>query len=195
MEALAGVAWGYVVGSLPFSFWLARWRGVDLRRSGSGNVGAANVLRTSGRASAALAIGFDAGKGAAAVLVTLAVASGSLTPVVAGVASIVGHIYPAWLGFRGGKGVATAAGVFVVLEPTAVAVAAVAFAAALAFTHYVSVGSIAGAVTLATTMVLLGSPAALVIAAAVSAALVIHRHRGNLGRLAAGTEHRLGDRL
>jgi glycerol-3-phosphate acyltransferase PlsY len=194
MEEIAVVACGYLVGSLPFSFWLAKWRGVDVRRAGSGNVGAANVLRTSGAATATAAVLLDVAKGAVAVMVALRFASGPIAPVAAGLASMVGHIHPIWLKGRGGKGVATAAGVFLVVEPLAVTAAAMAFAVGVLSTHYVSVGSIAGAVTLAAAVVILGAPSAVVVGAVTAALIVVLRHRDNLGRLFAGTERRVWER-
>jgi glycerol-3-phosphate acyltransferase PlsY len=194
MEEIVAVAWGYLAGSLPLSYLLARRRGVDLRRSGSGNVGAANVLRTSGVTNAVLAIVLDVAKGAVAVLVAVRFTSGPATPVAAGLAAVIGHLYPVWLRFRGGKGVATSAGVFLVLEPLAVAIAGAVFVVGVLSTHYVSAGSIAGAVTLAVAVVLLGSPAAIVVGAVAAALMVVHRHRGNLGRLFAGTERRVWER-
>lgn len=195
MEEVIAVALGYLVGSVPFAFLLARRRGVDLRRVGSGNVGAANVLRTSNVPNAALAVCLDAAKGVLAVLVAQRLTGGPATPVAAGLASIIGHLYPAWLGFRGGKGVATAAGVFVVLAPVAVAMAGAVFALATGVTRYISVGSMTAAVTLAVTAAAADIPPAVAVGAAVAAVIVVHRHRGNLARLLAGTERRVGERL
>jgi len=195
MQEIAAVAFGYLVGSLPFTFLLARRRGVDLRHSGSGNVGTANVLRTSGAPNAALAMCLDVAKGAVAVLVALRLTGGPATPVAAGLASVIGHSYPFWLRFRGGKGVATAAGAFLVLQPMAVAIAGVVFAVGVRWTHYVSVGSLAACVALVIAVVMLDAPATVVAGASVSALIVVHRHRGNLGRLLAGTERRVGERL
>jgi glycerol-3-phosphate acyltransferase PlsY len=195
MNELAVVAFGYFAGSIPFAFLLARRRGIDLRHAGSGNVGAANVLRTSGVAAGALALGLDAAKGAFAVLVAQRLSAEPATPVAGGVASIIGHVYPVWLGFRGGKGVATAGGVFVVLAPFAVAVATAVFAAAIWVTRYISVGSMAAAVTLAVTAAALDAPAAVSVGAVIAGAIVIHRHRTNLTRLLAGTERRVGERV
>ena len=176
------------------AFWLALQRGVDLRRSGSGNVGAANVLRTSGVATAAVAILLDVAKGSVAVLVALRCSNDAVTPVVAGVASIMGHVYPVWLGFRGGKGVATSAGVFLIVEPLAMAITGIVFVVVVLSTDYVSVGSIAGAVTLTVAAVMLGAPTAVVVGAGAAALIVVHRHRDNLGRLFAGTECRVWER-
>jgi len=195
MNEIAIVALGYLAGSIPFAFLLARRRGVDLRLAGSGNVGAANVLRTSGVVNAVVALILDAAKGSVAVLLAQRLSVEPATPVAGGLAAIIGHIYPVWLGFRGGKGVATAGGVFVVLTPTAVAVAGAVFALAIWVTRYVSVGSMAAAVTLAVTTAAMDVPAAVVMGTALAATIIVHRHRGNLSRLIAGTERRVGQRL
>jgi glycerol-3-phosphate acyltransferase PlsY len=194
MEAVIAVVWGYLAGSLPLSYLLARRHGVDLRLAGSGNVGAANVLRTSGVTSALLAIVLDAAKGTVAVLAAVRFADGLATAVAAGLAAIIGHLYPVWLRFRGGKGVATSAGVFLVFEPLAVAIAGAVFAVGVSSTHYVSVGSMTGALTLVVAVVILGSPTAVVVGALTAALIIVHRHRENLGRLFAGTERRIGER-
>ena len=195
MEDIIAVTFGYLVGSVPFAFLLARRRGVDLRRTGSGNVGAANVLRTSGVPNAVVAMCLDVAKGAVAVLVAQRLSGGPATPVAGGLAAVIGHIYPAWIGFRGGKGVATAAGVFVVLAPLAVALAGVVFALTTWATRYISVGSVTAAVMLAVTAAVAEVSPAVTVGAAVVALIIVHRHRGNLGRLLAGTERRVGERL
>jgi glycerol-3-phosphate acyltransferase PlsY len=188
---LAAVA-GYLIGSVPFAFLLSRRYGIDLRRAGSGNVGATNVLRTTGVPSAVAAMCLDAAKGSVAVLTLQRVMMDPTAPAVAGIASIVGHIYPVWLGFKGGKGVATAAGVFAVLAPAALGLATAAFVIAGAISRYVSVGSLAAAVTLAGTVPAMGAPPAVIVGALAAAMLIMHRHRGNIGRLLAGTERRVG---
>jgi len=195
MEELAAVAFGYLVGSVPFAHLLARRRGIDLRKVGSGNVGAANVLRTSGAREAILVMCLDAAKGAAAVLVVAALTTGPATPMAAGLASVIGHIYPAWLGFRGGKGVATAAGMFAVLAPLALAIASAVFVLAVWATRYISVGSIAGAIALAVSAAASEVPGAVAVGAGIAALIIVHRHRGNLARLMSGTERRVGQRL
>jgi glycerol-3-phosphate acyltransferase PlsY len=195
MEELAAVALGYVAGSIPFAYVLARRHGVDLRTAGSGNVGAANVMRTSGVADGVAAMLLDALKGALAVLVAQRLASGPATPVAAGLAAIIGHIYPVWLGFRGGKGVATAAGVFGVLAPVAVGAAAAVFLVAVWATKYISVGSMAAAISLGVAAAAADAPAPVVVGAVLAAVIIIHRHRANLARVVAGTERRVGQRL
>lgn len=195
MEEVLSVAFGYLAGSIPFAYLLTRRRGIDLRRVGSGNVGATNVLRATGVRMAVLAMCLDALKGSLAVFVALRATSGPATPVAAGIASVIGHIYPVWLGFRGGKGVATAAGVFGVLAPAALAIAGVVFIVAIWATRYVSVGSLAGAVTLAIAAVASDVPATVSTGAILAALIIVHRHRANLSRLLAGTERRVGQRL
>lgn len=195
MEELLIIAIGYLVGSIPFAFLLSRRRGIDLRTVGSGNVGATNVLRTSGVPMAVVAMVLDALKGSLAVLLAAPMAFGPAAPVAAGLASVIGHIYPVWLGFKGGKGVATAAGVFGVLAPAALGIASGVFVLAVCTTRYVSVGSLAGAVTLALATAASDVPAVVAVGAVFTALVIIYRHRGNMSRLMAGTELRVGQRL
>jgi acyl phosphate:glycerol-3-phosphate acyltransferase len=195
MEILLIVLLAYLAGSVPFAYLLSRPRGIDLRRIGSGNVGASNVLRTSGVRVAVVAMCLDALKGAAAVIVAERAGAGPGTAVAAGLASILGHIYPVWLRFHGGKGVATAAGAFAVLAPLALGIAGAVFFVAVWITRYISVGSIAAALTVAIVAAATAVPGAVAGGAWVSAALIVHRHRANVRRVLAGTERRVGQRL
>jgi acyl phosphate:glycerol-3-phosphate acyltransferase len=185
---------GYLVGSVPFAYMLARRAGIDVRRAGSGNVGAANVLRTTGTWRGVIVMALDVAKGMAAVL--LAQQASGHGPVVAatGAAAVVGHIYPVWLRFQGGKGVAVAAGVFSVLAPLAAAVAGAIFLATVWVTRYVSLGSIAATLVLPPAAWIAGAPDAVVLAAAAASGLILFRHRANLRRLASGTERKMGVR-
>ena len=194
MADLIAVVAAYLVGSIPFAQLLSRRRGVDLRRVGSGNVGASNVLRTLGVRPAVVAMMLDAVKGTVAVLVAQRLTNGVAAPVMAGLASMIGHVYPVWLRFRGGKGVATAAGAFAVLTPVAVAAAMGVFLLTVAFTRFISVGSMAAALTLAGWAIASDAPAVVGIGAAIGAALVLVGHRANVVRLVAGTERRVGQR-
>jgi glycerol-3-phosphate acyltransferase PlsY len=186
------VLFGYLAGSVPFAFLLARGAGIDVRVAGSGNVGAANVLRTTGTWRAVAVMSLDVAKGAAAVLVVNLVAGGVWMAALTGAAAIVGHIYPVWLRFHGGKGVAVAAGVFSVLSPVATGIAATLFLIIVWLTRYVSLGSIAATVALPPVAWWAGAPRAVVFTAAGSGALILFRHRANLRRLRRGTERRMG---
>jgi glycerol-3-phosphate acyltransferase PlsY len=185
---------GYLTGSVPFAYLLARRVGIDVRVSGSGNVGAANVMRTTGLGRGLMVMMLDVAKGAAAVAIAYLSAGGQGGATVAsmtGTAAVVGHIYPVWLRFHGGKGVAVAAGVFGVLSPWATAVAGALFVVIVWITRYVSLGSIAASLALPPAAWLAGAPAAVVIAAAGTATLIVFRHRSNLRRLRTGTERRI----
>ena len=185
---------GYLAGSVPFAFLLARRAGIDVRVAGSTNVGAANVLRTTGLGRGIAVMALDVAKGAAAVALAQLTTGGAALAAATGAAAIVGHVYPVWLRFHGGKGVAVAAGAFVVLAPLATAIAAAVFILIVWATRYVSLGSIAASVALPSAAWLSGDPALVVGTASGAAALILFRHRGNLRRLRAGTERRLGRR-
>jgi glycerol-3-phosphate acyltransferase PlsY len=184
---------GYLAGSIPFAYLLARRVGIDVRKAGSGNVGAANVLRTTGAWRGVIVMALDLTKGLVAVALAQAIVGAALAPM-AGAAAVVGHIYPVWLRFTGGKGVAVAAGVFVALAPMATAVAAAVFLVTVWMTRYISLGSTAATLALPPAAAFLGAPAAVVSAAAGTAGLILFRHRANLRRLLAGTERRIGVR-
>jgi glycerol-3-phosphate acyltransferase PlsY len=185
---------GYLAGSVPFAFLLARRAGIDVRFAGSGNVGAANVMRTTGTRRAMLVMSLDVAKGVVAVALAWVVHAGVTSTALAAAAAVVGHIYPVWLRFHGGKGVAVAAGVFGVLTPIATALAAGLFLVIVWVTRYVSLASIAATVALPPAAWMTGEPKAVVLAAAGSGALILFRHRGNIRRLREGTERRMGVR-
>ena len=183
----------YLLGSIPFSYLVARRRGIDVRTVGSGNVGATNVMRAAGRAAGLTAFALDFVKGAAATALVRRLA-GPEVAAAAAVAAVLGHMYPVWLAFKGGKGVATGAGAFLPVLPLPTAIGLATFALVAALTRYASVGSIAGASALALAAFVLQEPSALAWAATLVAALIVGKHRGNLRRIAAGTERRLGER-
>ena len=185
------VLFGYLAGSVPFAFLLARRAGIDVRVAGSGNVGAANVLRTTGTWRAVSVMLLDVAKGAAAVLI-VNLAAGASIAALTGAAAIVGHIYPVWLKFHGGKGVAVAAGVFSILSPIATCVAAALFVITICVTRYVSLGSIAATLALPPVAWWAGAPNAVVASAFGAGALILFRHRANVRRLYSGTERRMG---
>ena len=182
---------GYAFGSVPFAFLLARRAGIDVRVAGSGNVGAANVLRTTTMPLGVIVMALDMLKGAATVLLASSVESAPATIAAAGAAAVVGHIYPVWLRFHGGKGVAVAAGVFAVLAPIATGAAAAVFLAVVWISRVISLGSIAATLALPPAAVLSGAPPSVARAAVGAAALILFRHRANLRRIFSGTERRM----
>jgi glycerol-3-phosphate acyltransferase PlsY len=194
-EVLA-LAAAYLLGSVPFAIVLVRlFRGVDVRTQGSGNAGATNVLRTAGRPLAVGTMVLDVGKGVAAVLLMRSLTADPRWLGAAAVAAVLGHVFPLWFGFRGGKGVATAIGGFAVLAPWAVLAVVGAFVLVVAATRLVSLGSLTAACVLPLALrVLLHAPDALVVAAAATSAVLVVSHRANIRRLLAGTERRLGGR-
>lgn len=192
MNAFIAIVCGYFIGSVPFAFLLARREGVDLRASGSGNVGASNVMRTTGLSMGVLAMMLDGLKGVVPVLLAERIATASIAPVAAGLAAMLGHVYPPWLRFRGGKGVATAAGAFAVLAPAAAVAASLVFIISVVATRIISVGSVNAAVTLVIVTMLARSSGAVIAGAVVAAAIILFRHRGNIARIVAGTERRVG---
>jgi glycerol-3-phosphate acyltransferase PlsY len=183
---------GYAFGSVPFAFILARRAGIDVRVAGSGNVGAANVLRTTGMPLGVMVMALDILKGVATVLLASALEGTAPAMAAAGAAAIVGHIYPVWLRFHGGKGVAVAAGVFCVLAPVATVAAAAVFLLVVWGTRVISLGSIAATVTLPAVALMSGASSSVAVAAVGSGALILFRHRANLRRIASGTEQRMG---
>jgi acyl phosphate:glycerol-3-phosphate acyltransferase len=185
----------YLIGSVPFALLLARrWGAADLRRIGSGNLGAANVLRASGVKAGVLVAVLDITKGAVSVMLAQRFTDHAAVPAAAGLAAIVGHIYPVWLRFRGGKGVATACGVFSVLTPFAIPPVLGIFVVAVWLTKYISLGSMLASVALPPIAYATGSPAPAVAAALVASAIIVFRHRSNVVRLRTGTERRIGAR-
>lgn len=193
---LVALAGAYLLGSISFAIVLVRvFRGVDVRREGSGNAGATNVLRTSGKGLAVLTMLLDVGKGAVAVLLMRSLTYDPRWLGGAACAAVLGHVFPVWFGFRGGKGVATAIGGFSVLCPLAVLTVVGAFLVVVAATRFVSLGSVTAACLLPLGMRLLfHAPDAEVAAASATAVLLIFSHRANIRRLLGGTERRLGRR-
>ena len=192
-EPVASVLLGYLLGSIPFGLVLTRLAGLgDVRAIGSGNIGATNVLRTGRKGLAAATLALDAAKGAAAVLLPAALwpEMGQLPPL-AGLSAFLGHLYPVWLRFRGGKGVATLIGVVAaLLWPAALAAAAV-WVSALLLTRYSSIGGMAAAVSTPVTAAAMGRVDMALLFAGL-ALLVLWQHRANIGRLRRGSEPRVG---
>ena len=194
MGTAAFLVGGFLIGSIPFGYVLVRLlRGDDVRRHGSGNIGATNVGRLLGKGGWLATLLLDAGKGAAAVLIARAIApEAPAAAAVAGLGAILGHCYSPWMAFRGGKGVATMLGTFLVLAPLATAVSVAVFAVGAFITRTVSAASLLATAALVGAVIWQGGDRALVLAAAVTLAVVVSRHRDNIGRLLRGEESRIG---
>ncbi|HET7151731.1 MAG TPA: glycerol-3-phosphate 1-O-acyltransferase PlsY [Candidatus Acidoferrum sp.] len=195
MTLLAIPIAAYFLGSIPFGLILAKlFAGEDVRKSGSGNIGATNVVRVVGPVAGILTLLLDLAKGSGAVLLAERISNESAAwMMVAAFAALIGHCFPVWLKFKGGKGVATAAGVFLVLSPLACLVAVVLFLLVVIFWRYVSLGSIAAAAAMPLLMYFLWAPhhappLAVTLGTLAVALLVIYKHRGNLQRLIGGVE-------
>ncbi len=184
---------GYVLGSVSFAVLLVRRRsGTDIREEGSGNAGATNVLRAHGKGLALAVALADIGKGAAAVLLARLFTADPRAAAAAGIAAIVGHVFPLFYGFRGGKGVATAVGAFLALAPAATLVCLGVFLLIVAATRYVSLGSVVSMCLLPPAAGLFHAPRPVIVAAAGAAVLIVVKHLENLKRLARGQERKLG---
>ena len=195
------VAGAYLLGSVSFSLLIVRRvLGKDIRELGSGNAGATNVLRSAGRLPAAAVLLLDIGKGVLAVMVARWLDAPGPVIGAAALAAILGHIYPVYYGFRGGKGVATITGAFGTLAPTAAGLAALVFLLVVATTRIVSLGSVVGSGVFPFLIFAVGrfgvtdpAPPWLLITAALGALLVVFKHRENLRRIVDGNERRLGE--
>lgn len=182
----------YVIGSVPSGYLLGKLRGVDVRMVGSGNVGATNVARAVGKSQGVITLMADAAKGYLPVFAALQLGQDSLTLALTAVAAFLGHLYPVFLKFQGGKGVATGFGALLALAPMAALVLAVVFVLVAGATRIVSLGSLATAAAAPLSLWLFYQPPVIVGMGFVLGAMVIFRHRGNIERLLAGTEPRFG---
>jgi glycerol-3-phosphate acyltransferase PlsY len=192
MSGLMAVLAAYLLGAIPFGYLLVRWSsGRDVRTLGSGNIGATNVLRTSGRAAAVATLLLDIGKATVAVwLAGRMTQNSSRWMSAAALAVMAGHAYPVFLRFRGGKAVASFIGAFAWLTPVPLAATLVVFAVVVARTRYISLGSICAAALFPLAVWLIEHPPLEVFLASVlGGALIIYRHRSNIARIRAGTEH------
>ena len=189
---VAVVAVAYLLGSFSFGLFVARWYGqTDLRESGSGNIGATNVARTVGRTPALLTLLGDSGKGCLAVLLAQWWGTSLIVTALAALCAVLGHMFPLYHRFQGGKGVATSLGVMVPLLPWPTLGAIVVWTAVTLLLRYVSVASMLAALVVPLLAFLRGDPPPFVIAASAAALLILGAHRGNLQRLMQGTESRL----
>jgi glycerol-3-phosphate acyltransferase PlsY len=188
------LALAYVCGSVPTGVWLARRRGVDPRDIGSGNIGATNVARAAGNTAGALTLVGDVLKGLLPVALAGQLGVGDEARALVALAAFTGHLFPCFLGFQGGKGVAVSLGVLLGLAPLGMAIAVPFFLLTVGVSRYVSLGSI---LTAALTPILLGAlgyPTATVLVALVMGVCIGFRHRVNIRRMRFGTESRIGNR-
>jgi glycerol-3-phosphate acyltransferase PlsY len=189
----------YFLGSIPFGYLLVKiFKKEDIRATGSGNIGATNVARSGAKGLAIATLALDALKGSLAVLVTRHFFSesptftGATLLALAALFVILGHCFPLWLKFRGGKGVATSLGAFAILAPKAVLIGVLVFIAVFAFTRYVSFGSVLSALAVPPIAYYFGMPLPALLLLSVACLLVVVKHHANIGRLLAGTEKRFG---
>jgi glycerol-3-phosphate acyltransferase PlsY len=195
-QALGLAVAAYLLGAIPFGLLIARLRaGVDLRRVGSGNIGATNVLRAVGKGAAALTLLLDLAKGALAVLLAEGLGASPQGVAMAGVAAVLGHVFPVFLGFRGGKGVATTLGVVLAAMPVVGILLLAIWLAVAAVGRYSSLAALAAAAALPGLSWLLDGRQPLVVASGLLALLIIARHHENIRRLWHGTEGRIGQRV
>ena len=185
----------YLLGSIPFGYLIVRWqRGVDVRSTGSGSIGATNVMRNLGAVGFAATFILDAGKGLLAVWLASSLTQANPTFVAAAACvAVLGHCFPVWLKFRGGKGVATGVGVFIAVAPWQVVLVLVIFAGVVAISRYVSLGSIVATAAFPVSVYFMRHPPIqVVLGAAGAAVIIIVRHHANIARLLKGTESKVG---
>ena len=194
IEALVAVG-SYLLGSIPTGYLFVRLAGrKDIRDFGSRSTGATNVLRVGGWKKALPVAVVDVLKGFLAVFLAARITADPAFAAACGLIAVVGHCFPVWIGFRGGKGVATALGAFAAMSPAACAASAGLFLLVVGLTRFVSLGSLLAALAFPAIVLARGGPGAAAGVGLAVAALVVLRHRGNIARLRAGTERRLGER-
>ena len=191
MITLLAAAIAYVLGAIPFGYLLVKWTtGADVRTGGSGNIGATNVLRTTGRMAGIATLLLDIGKGYLAVWIAGRLADHAvLAMCVAALAVMAGHAYPVFLRFKGGKAVASFVGAFLCLTPLALGAVLVVFVVVVAWTRYISMGSMVSAATFPLAVWLMQKDVTMLAAGAIAGAFIIYKHSSNIQRLHAGTEH------
>ncbi|QGT99833.1 Acyl-phosphate:glycerol-3-phosphate O-acyltransferase PlsY [Candidatus Syntrophocurvum alkaliphilum] len=193
LEALI-IIFCYVLGSLPFSYLISRLLGgIDIRSKGSGNIGATNVYRTLGPYIGVAALFADLLKGLIAAFLGLTI-GGTVIAAVCGLAAVLGHCFPIFLKFKGGKGVATAAGVMLMLTPMVFIISLVVFAVITFVSRYVSLASVTVAILFPVLTIVMSEPIAYILMAAIIASLVVYRHNENIYRLRQGTESKINEK-
>lgn len=194
MNLVLALILGYLIGSIPIGFLVAaKWFKIDIRHHGSGNIGFTNVFRIVGFYPGLVVLIGDIAKGSIAVLLGIWL-GGEIAGMLGGLASIAGHNWSLFLGFSGGRGVATGAGVFLALAPKVILIAALIWVATIGITRYVSLGSILGAISVPILMIVFRESWLLFIFGILAAAFVIYRHRPNIKKLLSGTEYKFGEK-
>lgn len=195
MVVAAMVVAAYLAGSIPIGLLVARARGIDIRAVGSGNIGATNVARSLGKKLGLIVLVFDALKGAMPMLavqwLALPERASPFVLTACGIAAVSGHCFPVWLRFRGGKGVATALGVFLVVDPVVTAIAVAIFAFFYVLFRVASIGSMAAAIAVTPLLILHGRSTADITLSIAVTVIILVKHRQNLGRLLRHQEHRV----
>lgn len=198
IEFAAVVVGSYLIGSIPFGLIAGKLRGVDVRDYGSGRIGATNVIRTLGVKAGVVILVADVLKGVVAVLLARYVVGSPMGEMAAGFAAVAGHNWSVFIGFKGGRGVATSLGGAIAMVPAVGGAGLAVFALVIALTRYVSLGSMAGAVGAAVAIAVFAAlgraPVEYLIYTAVAAALIVFQHRDNISRLSSGAETRLGQK-
>ncbi len=205
LQVIGMVVLGYLIGAIPVGVIVGRLRrGIDVREHGSGSMGMTNVMRTVGRGAGAFVFLADVAKGAIAVALAWAIIGSSSDmffwgQVAGGTAAVIGHSWPVYIGFRGGRGISTGFGAILVLSWPVALIALAVFLTVVVLSRYVSLGSMLGAVTMLLALIPFiiydVEPIAYIVFTAVVAPLVILRHRGNIQRLLSGTESKIGQRV
>lgn len=185
------VIFGYFVGSIPVGVILGMMKGIDPRKTGSGNIGATNVMRAGGKALGILTLIGDAAKGFIPVAIAGWADGDVLTVAIVGLAAFLGHVFPVFLRFKGGKGVATALGVYIAVRPLVILGAFIVFLIAFLIWRYVSLASIVGAIVVPVGLYLVKAPREFIAMAALIGIIVIMRHKENISRILKGTESKL----
>jgi glycerol-3-phosphate acyltransferase PlsY len=191
MTTLLSAAIAYLLGAIPFGYLLVKWTtGADVRSGGSGNIGATNVLRTTGRAAGIATLVLDIGKGYLAVWIAGRLSNQTVTPMcVAALAVMAGHAFPVFLGFKGGKAVASFVGAFFCLTPLALVATLIVFFVVVAWTRFISMGSVVCAATFPLAVWLMQKDVTMLVTGAIAGAFIIYKHSSNIERLHNGSEH------
>ena len=180
----------YLLGSIPVGVVLARLKGQDPRKAGSGNIGATNVMRTVGKRLGILTLAGDILKGFLPTWLAIHYDQSAIVVAACGLAAFAGHLWPIYLRFKGGKGVATALGLFLALKPAVIPLLIVVFIVVLLKWRYVSLGSLVGTALMPLLLLIFGSPVEYVIVSLIVGLLIYYKHRDNIKRLMSGKEHR-----